>query len=157
MEITHEHFDPVAVVRVRGKFIGEQKGFNKEILAVFDRLLAAGERLFLVHLDIEFINSTGLAALYAAWDRCRRAGAVMACYSAHPRIQRIFRVVMGDHWSFLYATEDEAMAYLVRERRELREGGEGRESGDGGDGEDGEDGGEGADGGHGGDRSGEPS
>jgi anti-anti-sigma factor len=112
MEMTSRLLEPVIVIRLAGGHLPGaelQEMLSKEVTG----LLASGRKRVLIDLEVEFIDSMGLGAIYMEARRVEATGGRLAVYSLDKRMRELFRLVKCGLPLILFDTEEEALCYAL--------------------------------------------
>ncbi|MDD3642156.1 MAG: STAS domain-containing protein [Candidatus Krumholzibacteria bacterium] len=106
------YIDDIAVIDLgERRLVGEQDEYDlwKEI----ERILGAGAKKIILDLsEIRWTNSTGIGILVSSWTMATREKAELVVVSSSPRLENIFKVTNLSYIMKIFASLDEAVAYL---------------------------------------------
>ncbi len=109
MNIQQRTLGDVAVLDLDGKIIGgaDSEAFQQTV----DTLLQGGTRHFLVNLEkVNWINSTGLGTLIAAFTAVRKEGGKLKLVQVSERIQSLLKITRLSSIIESYDNEADALA-----------------------------------------------
>lgn len=95
------------------KLTGELDSYTSDRLSTLSKTWVDGSEKVIVNLDgLEYIDSSGLAALVGLWVRVNEAGASMQLSCQNPRINRVLEItgLLG-----LFAPESENEPMVIHE------------------------------------------
>jgi len=106
------YMDDIAVIDLgERRLVGEQDDYDlwKEI----ERILHGGTKKIVLDLSkIKWTNSTGIGILVSSWTMATKEKAELVLVNDSPRLENIFKVTNLKYIMKIFATLDEALAYL---------------------------------------------
>lgn len=81
-------------------------------------LAAAMDNVMLDLTECEFMDSTGIAVIAAAWKLRRHSGGRLVCFGAKPEVARVLDVTGLSDREFIVQTREDALLVMSSEQRE---------------------------------------
>jgi len=112
MELRDTQRDGVHILRIIGRFDAHEA---KRVVSWFDEVVTSPPTRCVIALsEVEFIDSTALAALVQGMKRCRQLhGDVYLCALSQP-VRTVFELTRLDRAFEIFAREDEAVTAFLR-------------------------------------------
>jgi len=107
-----QYIDDIAVIDLgERRLVGEKDDY--ELWTEIERILRGGTRKIILNLSqIKWSNSTGIGILVSAWTMATKDKAELVVVNDAPRLENIFKVTNLKYIMKIFATLDEAVAYL---------------------------------------------
>ena len=102
--------------------VGEMDAYTTpQVKVAMQQMLDEGHRFLIVNLArAEYLDSTALGALVGALKRAREKGGDLHLVAPTPRIMRLLDITRLSKVFSIDATDEEAVAHLVQERKEAQ-------------------------------------